>query len=156
MVGAALAACLLATVLPAGAVEEPPLPEVARALDRIAGRSSVEITTVGRRTGREHTRPIWFVVSDGRILVQAGRDGRTDWYRNLEKTPLARVRQGDYVFRVRATPVTDEAEVARVHRLFLDKYARAWFLSFFGSSIGRGRPVVLEPLSVTVRRDDPR
>lgn len=132
--------------------DDPPLPEVQSALDRIARASTIEITTIGRKTGKEHTKPIWFVVSDGKIVVQAGKNGETDWYRNLEKTPAATVRQDDYTFRVRAVPVTDAARVDEVHRLFLKKYTSAWLLSFFGSSIGRGKPVELAPLSVAVRQ----
>jgi deazaflavin-dependent oxidoreductase (nitroreductase family) len=135
-----------------GRAEEEPLPEVGAALARIAGASNLEITTVGRRTGREHTRTIWFVVAGGRILVQAGKGGRTDWYRNLQKTPGVVVRQGDYVFRAEARPVTDPERVAEIHRLFLDKYTTARLLSFVGSSIGRGAPVELTPISVAVRR----
>ena len=129
-----------------------PLPEVAAALARIQDRSTIELTTIGRKTGKEHTRGVWFVVSDGKIVVQAGKKGKTDWYRNLVKTPTASARQGPYLFRVRARPIEDAARVGAVHKLFLKKYTSAWLLSFFGSSIGRGRPVDLEPIAVAVVR----
>ena len=132
------------------AAEEPPLPEVATALARIQNRSTIELTTTGRKSGKPHARPIWFVVTDGKIVVQAGKDGKTDWYRNLEKTPTAVVRQGEYTFRVRAKRVDDPARVDAIHRLVVEKYTTAWLLSFFGSSIGHGRPVELEPVSVAV------
>src|SRR2546430_9471458 len=45
-------------------------------------RSTIDLTTVGRKSGKPHTRPVWFVVDDGRILVQAGK-GKRDWYENL-------------------------------------------------------------------------
>jgi len=132
------------------AAAEAPLPEVASALARIKDKSTIELTTTGRKTGKEHTRPVWFVVDDGAIVVQAGKDGKTDWYQNLQKTPAASVRQGEYVFRVRAKPVTDPARVDAIHKLVLDKYTSAWLLSFVGSSIGRGRPVELDPIAVSV------
>jgi deazaflavin-dependent oxidoreductase (nitroreductase family) len=147
-----LRALALLTALLAGAAAagEAPLAEVNAALARIQDRSTIEITTVGRKTGKEHTKPIWFVVSNGRIIVQAGQDGTTDWFRNLRKTPTARLRQGEHVFRARATAVTEPARVEDVHRLFLAKYASARVLSWFGSSIGRGRPVELTPIEVSV------
>jgi deazaflavin-dependent oxidoreductase (nitroreductase family) len=144
-------ALVLAATLPALA-DDPPLPEVATALQRIATKSTIELTTVGRKTGKAHTKPIWFVVSDGKVIVQAGKDGKTDWYRNLQKTPTATLHEGDYTFRARATPVEDPARVEAIHKLFVDKYTSAWLLSFFGSSIGRGKPVELTPVSVAVRR----
>jgi deazaflavin-dependent oxidoreductase (nitroreductase family) len=134
------------------AEEEAPLPEVSAAFERIRDESTIELTTVGRRSGKQHTKPIWFVVSDGKVLVQAGKEGGTDWYRNLRKTPLVTLRQGEYTFRARAVPVADPAQVERIHRLFTDKYLSARMLSWFGSSIGRGAPVELTPVSVAVRR----
>jgi hypothetical protein len=56
-------------------------------------------------------KPIWFVVDGGKIVVQAGKDGKTDWYQNLAESPTATVRQGDYTFRVRAKRVEDSARV---------------------------------------------
>jgi deazaflavin-dependent oxidoreductase (nitroreductase family) len=139
-------------VVAAAAAEEPPLPEVSAALARIAGASTIELTTTGRKSGKPHTKPIWFVVDGGRLVVQAGKDGKTDWYQNLGQSPTATVRQGDYTFRVRAKRVEDSARVEAIHRLFLDKYTSAWLLSFVGSSIGRGRPVELDPIAVSVQR----
>ncbi len=147
-----ITAAVLALAALTHAANEPPLPEVAAALERIADGSTIELTTTGRRTGKEHTKPIWFVVHDGAILVQAGKDGATDWYRNLEKTPAVVVRRGDYTFRARAVPITDAARIETIHALFREKYTSARILSWFGSSIGQGRPVELVPISVAQRR----
>src|SRR5437870_4702343 len=144
-------ACALG-VLATAAAADAPLPEVATALDRIKSASTVELTTTGRKTGKEHKKPVWFVVQDGTIVVQAGKDGKTDWYRNLTKTPTAVVRQDGYSFRVRAVMVTDAQRVEAVHKLFTAKYTTAWLLSFLGSSIGQGRPVELVPVAVSVKR----
>jgi deazaflavin-dependent oxidoreductase (nitroreductase family) len=143
---------VLAAVAAVAAADEPPLPEVAAALARIQDRSTIELTTTGRKSGNEHTKPIWFVVSDGKIVVQAGKDGKTDWYQNLLKTPTGVARQEGYLFRVRARPVTEAARVEAIHRLFTQKYTTAWLLSFFGSSIGRGKPMELAPVAVAVGR----
>ena len=144
LVGLALISC------PARA-DEPPLPEVATALTRIRESSTIDLTTVGRKTGKPHTRPVWFVVDDGKILVQAGK-GKRDWYKNLLQKPTVTVRQGEYQFRTHARPITDPERTKRIHDLFLHKYTSAWLLSFVGSSIGRGQPVELQPIAVAVRR----
>lgn len=133
--------------------DEAPLPEVAAAFARIEKASTVEITTTGRKSGKERTTPVWFVVTDGKMLLQSGQDGKTDWYQNLEKNPALTVRQGGYLFRARVTrKITDPDEVERVHRLFLDKYTSARLLSWVGSSIGRGRPVELTVDAVSIVR----
>jgi deazaflavin-dependent oxidoreductase (nitroreductase family) len=145
-----LVAGLLALALPVCVGAEPTAPDIGAALAAIANGSNIEITTVGRRSGKKHARPIWFVVEGSRVYVQAGKDGKTDWYQNLLAKPSAELRYEGYTFLTRATPVTDPARVERIHALFLDKYRSAWLLSFLGSSIGRGKPVELLPESVTV------
>jgi len=135
-------ATLLALACVAAAAADAAAP-LAERLAKLRDRSTLEITTVGRKTGRSHTRPIWFVVDGETVWVQAGKDGRTDWYLNLKKTPDVTLKIGEERFAARAAPVDDPAVVERVHRMFLDKYTSAWLLSFVPSSIGRGRPVRL-------------
>jgi hypothetical protein len=144
---AALAVVLVASVVPAADTD----PRVTAALERIKDESTIELVTTGRKSGKQHVRPIWFVVGLGKVLVQAGKDGKTDWYLNLVKNPEAILRALDVKLRVRATPVTDAKRIAEVHRLFLKKYMTARVLSWFGSSIGRGKPVELEPLGLLER-----
>jgi deazaflavin-dependent oxidoreductase (nitroreductase family) len=115
----------------------------AATLDRIRDASTIELTTIGRKSGKEHMRPIWFVVDGGKVFVQSGKDGKTDWYQNVQKSPAVTLREGGETFHARARPVTDAKEVERIHALFLAKYPSARMLSWIGSSIGRGRPVEL-------------
>jgi deazaflavin-dependent oxidoreductase (nitroreductase family) len=149
---ALVAPLLVAALAGVATADEAPLPEVAAALARIKDRSTIDLTTTGRKSGKEHTKPVWFVVSDGKIIVQAGKDGKTDWYQNLLKTSTGVARQDTYLFRVRARPVTDPTRIEAIHRLFIDKYTSAWLLSLFGSSIGRGMPMELSPVAVAVGR----
>ena len=136
----------------AAATDDPPLPEVANALARIRDGSNIEITTIGRKSGKPHTRPIWYVVDDGKVLVQSGSDGKTDWYRNLQKTPAVTLKADRYTFRARGRLLQDQKDVERVHALFLAKYTSARVLSWMGSGIGRGLPVELTIDSVSVAR----
>ena len=145
-----LGALCLTTAALAG--DDAPLPEVASALARIRDGSNVEITTTGRKSGKPHTRPIWYVVDDAKILVQSGKDGKTDWYQNVKKTPAVTLKADRYVFRAQARLITDEKDVERVRGLFLEKYTSARLLSWVGSGIGQGLPVELTIDSVAVSR----
>ena len=147
LVSAALALAVLASTASADDPGAPGAP-VTAALERIKDDSTIELVTTGRKSGKQHARPIWFVVDHGRVLVQAGKDGKTDWYLNIQKNPEAVVRAGKVQLRVRGTPIADAKRVAEIHRLFLAKYTTARVLSWFGSSIGRGKPVELEPLEL--------
>ena len=144
LVSTALALAVLASTASA----DDPGAQVTAALERIKDDSTIELVTTGRKSGKQHARPIWFVVDQGKVLVQAGKDGKTDWYLNIQKTPEAVVRAGKVQLRVRGTPIADAKRVAEIHRLFLAKYTTARVLSWFGSSIGRGKPVELEPLEL--------
>jgi deazaflavin-dependent oxidoreductase (nitroreductase family) len=136
----------------AAADEDGPLPEVATALSRIRDGSNIEITTSGRKSGKPHTKPIWYVVDSGKVFVQSGKDGKTDWYLNLQKTPAVTLKADRYSFRARGRRITDPKEVERVHALFRDKYTSARVLSWVGSGIGQGLPVELTVDSVSVAR----
>ena len=145
-----LGALCLTTAVFAG--DDAPLPEVASALSRIKDGSNIEITTTGRKSGKPHTRPIWYVVDDGKILVQSGKEGKTDWYQNVKKTPAVTLKADRYTFRARGRLLFDPKDVERVRALFLDKYTSARLLSWVGSGMGLGLPVELTIDSVAVSR----
>ncbi len=75
------------------------------------------LTTVGERSGREHTVPLGFVRTKGLLLVVASAAGAPEhpqWYRNLLARPLVRVELGTEVFDATAVP----AEGDQRERLF--------------------------------------
>lgn len=57
--------------------------DVQRALER---DRTIDITTIGRRTGRPRRIEIWFHRVDGRLYI-TGTPGRRGWYANLVRTP---------------------------------------------------------------------
>ncbi|MGB0092456.1 MAG: nitroreductase/quinone reductase family protein [Solirubrobacteraceae bacterium] len=77
---------------------------------------TVDITTIGRRSGQPRRVEIWFHNLDGRIYI-SGLPGRRGWYANVVAHP-------DFVFHLKETaqagipahahPVTDPAERRRV------------------------------------------
>jgi deazaflavin-dependent oxidoreductase (nitroreductase family) len=105
--------------------------------------STLELTTIGRKSGQPRTVTIWFVYGD-RLYVQSGKDGKTDWYQNLLKTPAVTVKVGEREMQGQAQPVEDPAEAARVHDLFKQKYLSARVMSWFGGGFGTGKVVAIE------------
>ena len=110
-------------------------------LERVADESTLNITTIGRKSGKPHTRPIWFVYDQGKIYLQAGGEGGTDWYKNLQKNPEVELAIDALILKGQAHTVEDQAETERVHDLFHKKYWRARVAQTFGSSIGRGKVI---------------
>jgi deazaflavin-dependent oxidoreductase (nitroreductase family) len=75
----------------------------------------VRITTTGRKTGRRHTVPLWFVARgpDGPLYLWHCR-GRTDWMANVRASGRLDVDFGDGARPARAMPVDgEEREWAR-------------------------------------------
>ena len=69
----------------------------------------IDITTVGRKSGRPRRKEIWFHNLDGRLYI-TGRPGPRDWYSNMLANPdftfhLKQSAQAD--LPARATPVLD-------------------------------------------------
>jgi len=98
-----------------------------------AARSTLRLTTTGRKSGKPHTVEIWFVVADARrVYVQHVR-GKAHWYKNLAKRPDVQVDFGDGPLAARATPIADPAEVRRVLGLIRRKYRiAAWLVQLLG------------------------
>ncbi len=98
-----------------------------------AKQSTVRLTTTGRKSGRQHTVTIWFVVADKRHLyVQHVRGPTADWYRNLAKQPDVQLDFGGGPLPSRATPMADAADVRRILGLFRRKYIFAWVFQLLG------------------------
>ena len=94
-------------------------------LDQRASEAFCYLTTVGRRTGKPHEIEIWFGVLDGRLYMMAGGRMRSDWVRNLIRTPGVSVRIGGETRRGTARVLDEEGEPeldARVRRVVCEKY----------------------------------
>jgi deazaflavin-dependent oxidoreductase (nitroreductase family) len=117
-------------------------PEDVRAVE---DESTVDLVTVGRKSGLERRATIWFVTDGGRIYVQSGKDGGTDWYRNLTKNPDVKLELPSRTLAGRARMGEDGEESRRVHELFRKKYWLARLAGWVGGGFGRGRVVCIEP-----------
>jgi deazaflavin-dependent oxidoreductase (nitroreductase family) len=113
-------------------------------LAAIQDESTVRLVTIGRKSGAPRPVTIWFVADAGRIYVQAGKGGSTDWFKNLQKTPTVTLEFGERRLKGQASAVTDPAEATRIVDLFRKKYWLARLASWVGSGIGGGRPVRID------------
>ncbi|MEU4562661.1 nitroreductase/quinone reductase family protein [Actinoplanes sp. NPDC023936] len=84
--------------------------EVRRALDE---RTTVEITTVGRRTGQPRRIETWRYRASGRYWL-TGSPGARDWYANLAAHPAFTLHLAGRDVSAHARTVTDPDERARV------------------------------------------
>ena len=109
-----------------------------------------------RRDGTSVATPVWFVESDGRLLVET--DARSYKVRRIRRNPRATIAPCTATDRLRGTPVPARAELLpdseldRVDRLMGDKYrVDLYFIkplrtlqAALHRRRSRGTPVVLE------------
>jgi deazaflavin-dependent oxidoreductase (nitroreductase family) len=102
------------------------------------------LVTRGRKSGRPHETTVWYAFEDGVVWLRTDHD--SDWYRNLGRDPLCRIRVGKYEVAATSEPMVDEAAALRhVVELFRAKYGAEWVSDWY---VERGRAPVrlrLEP-----------
>ncbi|MEM7096495.1 MAG: nitroreductase/quinone reductase family protein [Actinomycetota bacterium] len=79
------------------------LPDDIRAA--LAADMTIDITTIGRRSGEPRRIEIWYVIVDGRCFI-AGTPGRRDWMANLRNTP-------EFTFHLKGSLTADLAARAQ-------------------------------------------
>jgi deazaflavin-dependent oxidoreductase (nitroreductase family) len=80
------------------------------------------LTTTGRVSGEPREIEIWFGLAGATLYMLSGGRDRSNWVRNLTRTPEVRVRIGGREFEGTARIVDDGDEDAAARRLLLDKY----------------------------------
>ena len=81
------------------------------------------LTTTGRVTGHPHEIEIWYAL-EGATLYMLSDSARSDWVKNLRRTPEVTVRIAGETFDGRARIVEDEGEDELARRLLVQKYER--------------------------------
>jgi deazaflavin-dependent oxidoreductase (nitroreductase family) len=84
----------------------------------------IDITTLGRKTGKPHRIEIAFHNFDGTLYI-SGKPGKRDWYANLVANPaftfhLKQSHQAD--IPAQATPITEEAARRKILSQVVEKW----------------------------------
>jgi deazaflavin-dependent oxidoreductase (nitroreductase family) len=85
--------------------------------------SVLHLTTLGRVSGRPHTIEIWFAQHGTTLYMLSGGAHRSDWVRNLTRTPDAKVRLGERELAGMGRVVTDPREDRLARDAVHDKYS---------------------------------
>src|SRR2546426_9969376 len=85
--------------------------EIQKALD-----SSVElqITVTGRKYGREHSTPVWFVREGKTLFLMPVRGSKNQWYKNVLKSKRIKISSGKVSLELSAKLISDSKSVASV------------------------------------------
>lgn len=101
-------------------------------LTEYAKQSTMKLTTTGRKTGKKHAVPIWFVVASPQSVYIQHVTAPAHWCKNLTKTPAVEMEFDGRSLSGRATVIADAARKKEILALFRRKYFMARFLQFFG------------------------
>ncbi|HVO22106.1 MAG TPA: nitroreductase/quinone reductase family protein [Candidatus Margulisiibacteriota bacterium] len=93
--------------------------------------STLELTTIGRKTGKRHTVTTWFLV-EGETVYLVTLRLRRDWPRNLKKNGRADLQIAGKLFKGHAKQILDTKRLEHVKALLSEKYWAAWLGSWFG------------------------
>jgi deazaflavin-dependent oxidoreductase (nitroreductase family) len=93
----------------------------------LAAAREVDLTVTGRRSGRESTRPVWFVRDADELFLVPIYGTDSEWYKNVVARPDIRVTVGGTELHAHAKPVADRGRVGEIVAAFRTKYGGATF-----------------------------
>jgi deazaflavin-dependent oxidoreductase (nitroreductase family) len=85
-------------------------------------RKQINITVIGRRTGRAIKIPVWFVGDEKALWLLPVNGSHTQWYRNLQKNRAITVEAGSARRELRARLLKWKPAVRKVIQRFREKY----------------------------------
>lgn len=91
-------------------------------LAKLAGKDYCYLSTTGRVSGETHEIEIWFGANGSTIYLLSGSGGRSDWVKNIRKTPAVSVSIGEQRLEGNARVVSDEQEDLLARHLLAGKY----------------------------------
>jgi hypothetical protein len=106
-------------------------------LKAAAQEREVTLTTVGRKSGKEHRVTIWLTTDGKRVFIRSGQGLRRQWPQNFITRDEAVLRLGKLAVKVKPKLVTDPVQARATSSLYTQKY---------GSTVKASKPN--EPLTL--------
>lgn len=93
---------------------------------RLDRASEIILGVKGRKSGRDISRPVWFVHEGNNLYLLPVQGSDTNWYKNLLADPTLKISVNNAGGReevtIKGKPVTDNRKVDDVVRKFKSKY----------------------------------
>jgi len=90
--------------------------------DHLSRYREINISVIGRKSGRTIKIPVWFVLDDENLYLLPVQGSDTQWYKNVLSNPLIRIDARGAEAESNAVPVTDTTQVSSVVAKFHAKY----------------------------------
>jgi len=82
----------------------------------------IELTVIGRKTGRKISNPVWFVYEGETLYLLPVKGSESDWYKNLLRNPAITLVANGVTWATKAAPITDAVRVQDVIEKFRARY----------------------------------
>lgn len=89
---------------------------------RLSRYREINITVIGRKSGRAITNPVWFVSEDEKLYLLPVAGSETQWYKNALKNASIAIDARGAEAKFQAVPITDAKQVSSVVEKFRKKY----------------------------------
>jgi hypothetical protein len=93
--------------------------------ERLAKYREIDLTVVGRQTGRKSSRPVWFVMEGNKFYLLPVTGSDTQWYKNALRNPSIRIDARGAGAQFQVKPIRDPAVVNSIVEKFREKYGAA-------------------------------
>jgi hypothetical protein len=91
-------------------------------LDALNSTVEIELSVKGRRSGRNTSRPVWFVLEGRELYLLPVAGSETEWYRNVLTNPEITLSVKEKKLTAQAKPLSDPAKIAEVVDRFRQKH----------------------------------
>src|ERR671931_1813493 len=82
----------------------------------------ITLSVKGRKSGRDISRPVWFVNEGNMLYLLPVQGSDTNWYKNLLADPTLKISVNGVEISARGKRITDSNRVDDVIRKFRSKY----------------------------------
>jgi hypothetical protein len=91
-------------------------------LQRLNSVNEVKLSVIGRKSGRDIPRPVWFVHEGSTLYLLPVQGSDTNWYKNLLVDPTLKISVDGVDIPARGKPISDSVRVDDIVRKFKSKY----------------------------------
>src|SRR6188472_392531 len=89
------------------------------------------LSVKGRKSGREISRPVWFVHEGNTLYLLPVQGSDTNWYKNLLADPALKIFVNGAETTATGKPITDNNRVDYVVRKFRSKYGEGQVKKYY-------------------------
>jgi hypothetical protein len=89
---------------------------------RLKRTYEITLSVKGRKSGRDISRPVWFVHEGNTLYLLPVQGSDTNWYKNLLVDPTLKISVNGVEISERARRITDSNRIDDIVRKFRSKY----------------------------------